>query len=107
MTAVPRGYRAEYTIPVAHALAYEALAQATECTHAPAGVCWLCSDRVPWWRAARIKAGYGEEPPNQVARIIHDIYRVAILARADHHAIAYRTDGYDYDHEPWPPEGNR
>ena len=27
------------------------------CDHDPAGVCWLCSDQVPWWAEARAKAG--------------------------------------------------
>lgn len=37
----------------------------TECngTHAASMTCWLCSDRLPWWRSARIKAGLGAEPP--------------------------------------------
>jgi hypothetical protein len=39
----------------------------TDCIHHPAFACWLCSDVVPWWREARIKAGLGEEPPNYVA----------------------------------------
>jgi hypothetical protein len=38
----------------------------TECngTHAASMTCWLCADSLPWWRAARIKAGLGAEPPN-------------------------------------------
>ena len=30
--------------------------------HDPAGVCWLCSDQVAWWKAAREKAGFGPHP---------------------------------------------
>jgi len=33
-------------------------------THAVSLVCWLCSDKVAWWREARVKAGLSEEPPN-------------------------------------------
>lgn len=32
-------------------------------THAESMVCWLCSDKQPWWRAARIKAGLSADPP--------------------------------------------
>jgi hypothetical protein len=35
------------------------------CEHGSAAVCWLCSDDVPWWREARIRAGLGAEPPNE------------------------------------------
>lgn len=48
----------------------------TECAgaHAPRSSCWRCSDRLPWWRAARIKAGLGAEPPfahpNEVVRAV-------------------------------------
>lgn len=31
--------------------------------HGKTFVCWLCSDKVPWWREARIKAGLPAEPP--------------------------------------------
>lgn len=27
------------------------------CLHVLGAVCWRCSDQVPWWREARIKAG--------------------------------------------------
>ena len=35
------------------------------CAHVAGAECWLCSDARPWCRAARIKAGLGEEPPNR------------------------------------------
>ena len=39
----------------------------TECggTHHVNAQCWRCSDKVPWWRDVRIKAGLGAEPPQQ------------------------------------------
>lgn len=44
--------------------------KAPACTHAARAVCWLCSDQVSWWKTARIKAGYGETPPNYVATVV-------------------------------------
>lgn len=38
------------------------------CRHNAGAVCWLCSDQQAWWRDARIKAGYGAEPPNGVVQ---------------------------------------
>lgn len=38
------------------------------CRHDARAVCWMCSDQQAWWRDARIKAGYGVEPPNGVVR---------------------------------------
>lgn len=38
------------------------------CSHDSRAVCFLCSDDVPWWREARITAGYGETPPNAVVK---------------------------------------
>jgi hypothetical protein len=32
------------------------------CDHDPAGVCWLCSDQVSWWRELRIRRGLPAEP---------------------------------------------
>lgn len=38
------------------------------CRHDARAVCWMCSDQQAWWRDARIKAGYGAEPPNGVVQ---------------------------------------
>lgn len=40
------------------------MGQVTACQHDSRGVCLLCSDALPWWRAARVALGLGEEPPN-------------------------------------------
>lgn len=53
----------------------------TRCAHEPGAVCWLCSDQVHWWRAARIAAGYGAEPPNAPARRCERCGRRAIQGR--------------------------
>ena len=34
-------------------------------THHVKAQCWRCSDKLPWWREVRIKAGLGAEPPLQ------------------------------------------
>lgn len=39
-----------------------------KCSHDSRAVCFLCSDDVPWWKEARIAAGYGETPPNAVVK---------------------------------------
>lgn len=40
------------------------------CRHDARAVCWMCSDQQAWWRDARIKAGYGAEPPNGIAPVV-------------------------------------
>ena len=34
------------------------------CAHDYRAACWICSDERPWYREARLRAGYGSEPPN-------------------------------------------
>lgn len=40
------------------------------CDHGAGAACWRCSDLVPWWREARIRAGLAVAPPNQPPRIV-------------------------------------
>lgn len=47
------------------------------CDHADAAVCFLCSNQRDFWRDARVKAGYGPEPPNAWLREIRLTQRQA------------------------------
>lgn len=40
----------------------------TACDHIRGAACYLCSDKVAWWRELRIKRGLGAEPPNAPSR---------------------------------------
>lgn len=50
--------------------AEEALVAAPDCMHDARGCCYLCSEDGPpghprpFWKEARLRAGYGEVPPN-------------------------------------------